>query len=401
VFTRLVRVARPEEGNKDTQKRTTLVELGEEARAVVKELARARLLVTGGEESGEAELHDPAEAAGEMSFEDADVDFSVRNTVEVAHEALIRGWDRLRGWLDEDREFLLWQQLLRSAVAEWERTGHDAGTLLRGTPLAEAERWLGARDEDLSTVECAFIRTSTRNQRRRKWVQGAIAVVIFLMLALISAWQYRELEVERAKIRPIEPEMVMIKPGRFTMGSTKNPDEAPLHEVFIKKPFEIGRFEVTFEEFDKFAHNAGRRPANDAGWGGGNQPVIYVSWEDAKAYANWLSERTGKRYRLPTAAEWEYAARARTTTEFFFGDNADKLGEYAWYYNNSDRQTHPVGQKKPNAWGICDMYGNVWELVEDDYHRDYNDAPNDGSAWVDEPRGTGRVIRGGAWNRAA
>jgi formylglycine-generating enzyme required for sulfatase activity len=402
VFTHLVRVARPEEGNEDTRKRTTLAELGEAARAVVKELARARLLVTSSEESGEAKLHGLAEADGERSFEEADVDFSARNTVEVAHESLIRGWDRLRGWLDEDRELLLWQQRLGLGAAEWERTGHDAGTLLRGGPLAEAERWLGARGEDLSSDECAFIRASTRTRKRRKWVQGVVAAVIFLILALISAWQYRELEVERAKSLPIEPDMAIIKPGRFTMRSLEGlKHERPPHEVVIKKRFAIGRFEVTFEEFDKFAYDTGRRPANDAGWGGVNRPVINVSWEDAKAYANWLSERTGKRYRLPTEAEWEYAARAGTETAYSFGDDDSKLGEYAWYFANSERSTHPVGQKKPNAWGLYDMHGNVWEWVEDDYHESYEGAPDDGSAWVDKPRGTIRVMRGGSWSGVA
>jgi formylglycine-generating enzyme required for sulfatase activity len=333
-----------EEGAKDTRRRIELEKLGEGAGALVAELTRERLLVTGRDE-----------ATG-------------KETLEVAHEALISNWERLQRWLDEDHDFRMWRQRLSVGLMEWVRTGRrDSGTLLRGGPLAEAERWLGARGEDLSSDECAFIRASTRTRKRRKWVQGVVAAVIFLILALISAWQYRELEVERAKSLPIEPDMAIIKPGRFTMRSLEGlKHERPPHEVVIKKRFAIGRFEVTFEEFDKFAYDTGRRPANDAGWGGVNRPVINVSWEDAKAYANWLSERTGKRYRLPTEAEWEYAARAGTETAYSFGDDDSKLGEYAWYFANSERSTHPVGQKSLMLGGFTTftaMSGSGWRTT--------------------------------------
>ncbi|KPK03080.1 MAG: hypothetical protein AMJ56_20090 [Anaerolineae bacterium SG8_19] len=260
-----------EEGAKDTRRRIELEKLGEGAGALVAELTRERLLVTGRDE-----------ATG-------------KETLEVAHEALISHWERLQRWLDEDHDFRMWRHRLTAGLMEWTRTGRkDSGTLLRGGPLAEAERWLDGRGEDLSSDECAFIRASTRSRKRRKWVQGAVAAVIFLMLALFAAWQYRELEVERAKSRPIEPEMVIIKPGRFTMGSPEyGGDEWPPHEVVIKKRFAIGRFEVTFAEYDRFAYATGRHPPSDMGWDTGKRPVILVSWEDARDYAKWLSEKTG------------------------------------------------------------------------------------------------------------
>ena len=119
-------------------------------------------------------------------------------------------------------------------------------------------------------------------------------------------------------------------------------DERPPHEVVIKKPFAIGRFEVTFAEFDKFAYATGRRLPYDSGFGTGKRPVINVSWNDARDYAKWLSDKTGKRYRLPTEAEWEYAARAGTETAYSFGKDIRRLDEYAWYDDNSEGKTHPV-----------------------------------------------------------
>ena len=129
--------------------------------------------------------------------------------------------------------------------------------------------------------------------------------------------------------------------------------------------------------------------------------MINVSWNDAVDYANWLSKQTGHKYRLPTEAEWEYAARAGTTTEYSFGDDANRLGDYAWYDKNSSSKTHPVGEKEPNAWGLHDMHGNVWEWVHDIYDSSYYNS----SLTRRNPRGPSgggengshRLIRGGAW----
>jgi len=164
IFLQLVH---PGASTEDTRRRAFLSEIPEPSKPLVKALADERLLVTGSDLASRAE------------------------TVEVSHEALIRNWGMLKAWVDKDREFLLWLERLRSAKAEWVRASRDETCLLRGPLLAEAERWLGARGEDLSTDERTFIRASTKNRKRRKWVQGSVAAVIFLILALISAWQYR------------------------------------------------------------------------------------------------------------------------------------------------------------------------------------------------------------------
>jgi formylglycine-generating enzyme required for sulfatase activity len=198
------------------------------------------------------------------------------------------------------------------------------------------------------------------------------------------------------------PEMIILADGKFTMGSpgtesSRYTDEGPQRRVTISRPFALSIHEITFREYDSFAKATGGKLPDDGGWGRGDRPVIYVSWEDATAYARWLSEQTEQQYRLPTEAEWEYAVRAGSTTAFSFGDDPSRLGEYAWFSSNSGQKTHPVGKMKPNGWGLYDMLGNVWEWVEDDWHDNYDGAPDDGRAWVDNPRGADRVIRGGSW----
>jgi formylglycine-generating enzyme required for sulfatase activity len=133
--------------------------------------------------------------------------------------------------------------------------------------------------------------------------------------------------------------------------------------------------------------------------GGEDCPVEQVSWKEAQQFIKKLNqvEKT-KDYRLPSEAEWEYACRAGSEAEFFFGDDVERLDEFAWYFENSGNKTHRVGEKKPNGWGLYDMHGNIWEWVEDDWHDSYEGAPDDGRAWVDKPRGSCRVIRGGSWS---
>jgi formylglycine-generating enzyme required for sulfatase activity len=196
-----------------------------------------------------------------------------------------------------------------------------------------------------------------------------------------------------------EPKMVPIPKGSFMMGSkTGDPDETtPVHQVAIPA-FSIGVYEVTFEEFDQFAASTpGYELPNDNGWGRGKQPVIDVSWEQATAYAAWLSEKTGKRYRLATEAEWEYAARAGTTSDYYWGDGKEDPKNFAWYYQNSDGKTHPVAEKKPNDFELFDMSGNVWEWVQDCYEESYKQALRNWSAW-EMQKCKQRVLRGGSWS---
>ncbi|OQX76032.1 MAG: hypothetical protein B6D54_04730 [Epsilonproteobacteria bacterium 4484_65] len=182
------------------------------------------------------------------------------------------------------------------------------------------------------------------------------------------------------------------------MGSDDGEDnEKPVHEVVFNYDFEIAKYPVTFEEYDLFCEDTGKRKPDDKGWGRGKRPVINVSWRDAKEYCKWLSEKTGENYRLPTEAEWEYSCRAGTITKWSFGDDAKELEKYAWYSKNSEGKTHPVGEKLPNPWGLYDMHGNVWEWCEDDWVDNYEKTPRDGRAYVNEKSG-GKVLRSGSWN---
>jgi formylglycine-generating enzyme required for sulfatase activity len=194
---------------------------------------------------------------------------------------------------------------------------------------------------------------------------------------------------------PMCPEMVAVPVGEFLMGRTPNQ-----HRVMIRQPFAVGKFEVTFAEWQACATGGGctnNRSPSDQGWGKGRRPVINVSWNDAKQYVNWLSSKTGRSYRLLSEAEWEYAARAGTTTEFAFGDSITtrqaQFSERSW---KAAGKTVEVGKFSPNAWGLHDMHGNVNEWCEDTYHEDYEGAPNDGTAWLDGAH-TSRMLRGGSW----
>ena len=138
----------------------------------------------------------------------------------------------------------------------------------------------------------------------------------------------------------------------------------------------------------------GSTPSNSKGPG---NPVENVSWNDCQEFIRKLNEKVpGGGFRLPTEAEWEYVCRAGSTTEYCYGDGEAGLGDYAWYNANSGSTTHPVGQKKPNAWGVYDTHGNVWEWCQDWWHNSYKKAPSDGSAWA-SPTSDFRVFRGGGW----
>jgi len=191
-------------------------------------------------------------------------------------------------------------------------------------------------------------------------------------------------------------EFVMIPAGEFDMGSPSNEknrdsDEGPVHRVKISNAFYMGKYEVTQKQWRDVM---GNNPSSDKG---DNRPVEMVSWNDVQDFIKKLNEKEGgNKYRLPSEAEWEYALRAGTKTRYSFGDDESNLGDYAWYYSNSGGITRGVGQKKPNLWGLYDMHGNVWEMVQDNWHSDYSGAPTDGSAW--EGSGSVRVVRGGWLN---
>lgn len=215
------------------------------------------------------------------------------------------------------------------------------------------------------------------------------------------------------------------------MGSPDNDNEAadiekPQHKVTLSKAFKIGRYEVTFEDYDRFTAATNKPLTSDSGFSEGNRqrmPVINVSWNDAIAYAAWLSKETGKHFRLPTEAEWEYAARAGTTSKRFWEGDPAQACEFAnvfdkrnqakirqrfnvpivWVPHHDCEEAYfaiaPVGSFKANPWGLYDMLGNVWEWVQDCSHDNYTGAPTTSSAWEAENSGdcTKHGVRGGSW----
>jgi formylglycine-generating enzyme required for sulfatase activity len=212
----------------------------------------------------------------------------------------------------------------------------------------------------------------------------------------------------------LQPEMVEVPGGSFLMGSPPSEkdsydSERPQHEVKVK-PFRIGRYEVTFDEYDVFTHriesDGGCQDGHevtsiihDETWGRGRRPIINVGWQDAVCYAEWLSRKTGKHYRLPTEAEWEYAARAGTETSYWWGPEIGKNRANCRGCGSEwdGKQTSPVGSFSANPFGLHETAGNVEEWMEDCWHDNYEGAPADGTAWE-----TGdcdrRVIRGGSWS---
>ena len=199
------------------------------------------------------------------------------------------------------------------------------------------------------------------------------------------------------------PELVVLPAGSYTMGSnTSDPSERPAHRVTIAHPFAIGKYEVTLEQWNACADagacprlaNGAARPANT--------PVRDISWDDAQQYVQWLSKQTGKSYRLPTEAEWEYAARGGTTSKFWWGEqmrkgmaNCKECGE-PWQQEGPA----PVGSFAANPFGLHDVNGSVWEWVSDCWHNSYKGAPTDGHSW-EEANCRVRVIRGGSWREGA
>ena len=190
------------------------------------------------------------------------------------------------------------------------------------------------------------------------------------------------------------PAMVVIPAGSFVMGSDKNANEQPTHLVNLSS-FLIGKTEVTQVQWEAVM---GNNPSQSTGR---TLPVEKVSWDEIQRFITKLTQKTGQSYRLPSESEWEYAARAGTTTEWSHGNDESKLGNYAWYSQNSGSKTQAVGQKLPNAFGLFDMHGNVWEWTQDCWHENYVGAPSDASAWTTNCYRDTRVLRGGSWGNSS
>jgi len=341
------------------------------------------------------------------------------------------------GWIRQHTEY-------GEAERRWSAAARPRGLLLHSPTLEVAEYWIASRPagapEPTQEIQ-AFVAASRQGaraaQRLRRLVRASIFTLLVGIILGLVGWinqDYLKEQInwvlvmrpymlanfrpfvltpsaERA-LQPLQsfrecakncPEMIVVPAGQFIMGSSstekgRRDNEGPQHTVTIGKPFAVAKFDVTFDDWDACFAVGGCPNALDAGFGRGTRPVISVNFYEAQQYAAWLSKMTGHDYRLLTEAEWEYVARANTTTAYYWGDepghgnaNCNGCGSQ-WDY----RQTAPVGSFKPNPFGLYDMAGNVWQWVQDCYHDDYSEAPADGSAWTfnDCPR---RIPRGGSW----
>jgi formylglycine-generating enzyme required for sulfatase activity len=310
--------------------------------------------------------------------------------------------------------------------------------LLEASEVAESGR-LGKERAQLEDMRRALEATA-RNQKRIRNMMAVVGVLLVGIIIVLVGWINQAFvkeqmnwyiamrpymltnirpyvlkpEAERA-LKPLAsfrecdkdcPEMIVLPAGSFSMGSSPTDkghysNEVPQHPVTIARPFAVSKFDVTFADWDACVSVDGCAQATDAGYGRGTKPVIYVNWNEAQRYVTWFSKMTGQSYRLLTEAEWEYAARAGSTTAYSWGDDI-KRDDTAMANCNGcgsqwdNRQTSPVGSFKPNAFGLYDMAGNVWQWVQDCYHADYSGAPTDGSAWTSGDC-SHRVIRGGSW----
>jgi formylglycine-generating enzyme required for sulfatase activity len=367
---------------------------------------------------------------------------------EAAHEAIFRRWDTLRGWIAAEREFLAWRTGLEAARRAWQVTpeGSKNEALLMGAGLTQAQSWLEKRRDDLPVIDRDFIDQSSRRERRARSrarrVQTLVYVLLVGIIAALIGWinqSYLKEQMNwfitmrpymRAQVQPHVlsaegeralkpgrafrecakdcPEMVVVPAGEFMMGSPANERDrygneddgyGRQHKVVFAKPFAVSKFEVTFDEWDACVAVGGCAPLPDSNMGRGAQPVINVSWEDVKQYVAWFSKMTRKPYRLLSEAEWEYAARAGTTTAYSWGDEIGKGNAHCnGCGSEGDRwQTVAVGSFAPNQFGLYDMHGNVWEWVEDCLYINYKGAPEDGSAWIAQGDCDNRAVRGGSW----
>ena len=366
-------------------------------------------------------------------------------TVEIAHEQLASQWLRYQRWIsnipadpqratvsDPRGDDLRLLQSLIAAAARWQGTPPDkkADYLASGIDLGLYKQLCARRAGWISQGEGVFVKKSNAIEQARKtkrrWARAALYVLLVSVIAGLLAWmnegklrqfgrwvfigrpymltQIRPYVLTDAK-EPFQsfkecaitshcPVMVVLPAGSFMMGD--GGDKGPQHEVTIAKPFAVGKTDVTFDDWDDCVHYGDCDEVVDS-WGRGQQPVINVTLAKARYYAEWLSKMTGKHYRLLTEAEWEYAARAGTSTKYSFGDDPAMLKDYAWFSENSSDQARPVGTRKPNQFGLYDMGGNVFQWVEDCWHVGIQGSPNNGSAWVTDCHPTRHVVRGGSW----
>jgi formylglycine-generating enzyme required for sulfatase activity len=379
-------------------------------------------------------------------------------TLEVAHEALLRR-PLIDGWLQEQKDALKLRDDIIKEAEEWAAAGKPDKDLVRRGVRLEAAQALAA-DVDFKSALfpakdylAACTRQETAGRRRARRTQAAIYTLMAATIVALTGVIYKEplselwfeqttvrsfiatdvrphvLTADREQaLKPGEtfrecsqhcPEMVVVPAGSFRMGSPDSEaghkdDEGPLRIVTFTKAFAVGKFEVTWDEWEACVAIRGcdGRPTGDGTFGKGRKPVINVSWDQARSYVDWLSRMTGKAYRLLSEAEWEYAARAGKDTAYSFGNDPAEICKYANIADQSYRrrgymgeaascddkqaETASVGSYPANAFGLHDMDGNVFEWLQDCYVDNYKSAPTDGSAVADSP-GCNRVVHGGGW----
>lgn len=241
----------------------------------------------------------------------------------------------------------------------------------------------------------------------------AAGITAWLACSLFAACAVNAQERDATEHRgcPSCPTMIAVPAGSFEMGApVSEPQssyvERPVHTVTVPG-FWMSETAITFGQWGACVSAGGcSHVPDDQGWGGGSRPVVDVNWHEAREYVQWLSEQTGQTYRLPTEAEWEYAARAGSTTRYSTGNCIDT--SQANFQGGAPapgcpgglyrEQTSPVETFAPNAWGLYEMHGNVWEWVEDCWHGNYDGAPDDGSAWTGSGQCDAAVLRGGSWS---
>jgi formylglycine-generating enzyme required for sulfatase activity/uncharacterized caspase-like protein len=310
------------------------------------------------------------------------------------------------------REAAVWRMTEASDAVEGFRN------YLRDYPRGDFAKEARRRVEEFEKAEQQAKKERERVEARRQEDEDLRAGRIVRVMAGLVGGQDRALLLrpgsgESFKDFDLGPEMVVVPAGSFMMGSPADEpqrydDESPRHEVTITKPFAVGKFAVTFDEWDACVATGGcggHKPL-DQGWGRGDRPVINVNWADAQAYVKWLSDKTGKKYRLLSEAEWEYVARAGTATPFWWGksitpDQANYDGSVDPYQGGGSKgeyrqKTVPVKSFKPNPWGLYQVHGNVWEWTEECWNENYEGAPNDGSA-ITTGDCKNHVLRGGSW----
>ena len=370
------------------------------------------------------------------------------DTIEPVHEALLRQWGLLQGWLAEDAGLLSVLGGIKRASRDWAANDKGGPWLTHSGERLKAAEQLTERPDlaaNLEPTDRDYLAACRKAERaaagRKRRAQALVGVLGLSILAGVIGWLNQDYLQERwhwfSTIRPYTmsefrphvltaeaeqalkpkarfkecakdcPEMVVVPAGQFTMGSPEDQgedDERPQHEVTIPTQFAVSKFEVTFDDWDACVAYGDCDPSvSDNGWVRGERPVINVTWADAQHYVAWLSRMTGKNYRLLSEAEWEYVVRAGSATTYPWGDKlSDEIAESGIYCggcgSQPDRtQTITVGSFKPNAFGVYDMLGNVSEWVEDVSHYDYDGAPTDGSAWVTGDEPDSRVLRGGSY----